>query len=48
MASSVLVPVWARDSGYGVAAVGLMGAAFGAAAIIGSVAAATSAAIANV
>jgi MFS family permease len=39
--SSVLVPVWARDSGHGVAAVGLMGAAFGAAAIIGSVTAAT-------
>jgi MFS family permease len=39
--SSVLVPVWARDSGYGVAAVGLLGAVFGGAAILGSVAAAT-------
>lgn len=39
--SSVLVPVWARDSGYGVAAVGLLGATFGAAAILGSVVAAT-------
>ena len=38
--SSVLVPVWARDSGYGVAAVGLLGATFGAAAILGSVVAA--------
>jgi MFS family permease len=39
--SSVLVPVWARNSGYGVTAVGLLGAVFGGAAIIGSVAAAT-------
>ncbi|MEP6815451.1 MAG: MFS transporter [Marmoricola sp.] len=39
--SSVLVPVWARDTGYGVAAVGLLGAVFGGAAIVGSVAAAT-------
>ena len=39
--SSVLVPVWARDSGYGVAAVGLLVATFGAAAILGSVVAAT-------
>lgn len=39
--SSVLVPVWARDSGYGVAAVGLLGAVFGGSAILGSVAAAT-------
>jgi len=42
--SAVLVPVWARDSGYGVAAVGLLGATFGAAAILGSVVAATYAA----
>jgi MFS family permease len=39
--SAVLVPVWARDSGYGVAAVGLTGAVFGGAAILGSVIAAT-------
>ncbi len=38
--SAVLVPVWARDTGYGVAAVGLTGAVFGASAIIGSVVAA--------
>ena len=36
--SSVLVPVWARDSGYGVGAVGLLAATFGAAAVLGSVA----------
>jgi MFS family permease len=39
--SAVLVPVWARDTGYGVAAVGLTGAVFGASAILGSVIAAT-------
>ncbi len=39
--SAVLVPVWARDSGYGVAAVGLTGVVFGGAAILGSVIAAT-------
>ncbi|MFL6061260.1 MAG: MFS transporter [Marmoricola sp.] len=38
--SSVLVPVWARDSGHGVAAVGILGATFGGAAICGSVVAA--------
>jgi MFS family permease len=38
--SVVLVPVWARESGYGVAAVGLLGAVFGASAVVGSVAAA--------
>ena len=31
--SVVLVPVWARDSGYGVGAVGLLAATFGAAAV---------------
>ena len=35
--SVVLVPVWARDSGYGVGAVGLLAATFGAAAVAGSV-----------
>ena len=39
--SAVLLPVWARDSGYGVGAVGLLGMAFGGAAILGSVLAAT-------
>ena len=39
--ASVLVPVWARDSGYGVGAVGLLFAVFGGSAIAGSVAAAT-------
>ncbi|MFL6108171.1 MAG: MFS transporter [Marmoricola sp.] len=39
--SSVLVPVWARESGHGVQAVGLLGATFGGAAILGSVVAAT-------
>jgi MFS family permease len=39
--SSVLLPVWARDSGRGVEAVGLFGTAFGLAAILGSVIAAT-------
>ena len=38
--SVVLVPVWALDSGYGVEVVGLLAATFGAAAILGSVAAA--------
>ncbi len=38
--SVVLVPVWARDSGYGVGAVGLLAATFGGAAVLGSVAAA--------
>ena len=38
--SVVLVPVWALESGYGVGAVGLLGATFGGAAILGSVAAA--------
>ena len=38
--SVVLVPVWARDSGYGVGAVGLLAATLGAAAVLGSVAAA--------
>ncbi|MCW2756365.1 MAG: transporter permease [Nocardioidaceae bacterium] len=38
--SSVLVPVWAQESGRGVAAVGLLGATFGGAAILGSVIAA--------
>jgi MFS family permease len=39
--SAVLVPVWARDGGHGVEAVGLLGATFGGAAILGSVVAAT-------
>ena len=39
--SSVLVPVWARDSGYGVGAVGLLFAVSGGAAIAGSITAAT-------
>jgi MFS family permease len=34
--SSVLVPVWAKDGGHGVEAVGLLGATFGGAAIAGS------------
>jgi MFS family permease len=38
---SVLVPVWARDGGHGVQAVGVLGATFGGAAILGSVVAAT-------
>jgi MFS family permease len=38
--SAVLVPVWARDGGHGVQAVGLLGATFGGAAILGSVVAA--------
>jgi MFS family permease len=38
--SAVLVPVWARDGGHGVAAVGVLGATFAAAAIGGSVVAA--------
>ncbi len=38
--SSVLLPVWAHDSGRGVAAVGLFGTVFGVAAIAGSVVAA--------
>ncbi|MCW2786745.1 MAG: transporter permease [Marmoricola sp.] len=38
--SSVLVPVWARSSGHGVQAVGLLGATFGGTAILGSVVAA--------
>lgn len=38
--SSVLLPVWAHDSGRGVAAVGLYGTVFGLAAIAGSVVAA--------
>jgi MFS family permease len=38
--TSVLVPVWARDGGHGVQAVGLLGATFGGAAILGSVVAA--------
>lgn len=38
--TSVLLPVWARDSGRGVAAVGLFGTTFGAAALLGSVLAA--------
>jgi len=38
--SAVLVPVWARDSGHGVAAVGVLGATFGGAAIAGSIMAA--------
>jgi MFS family permease len=38
--SAVLVPVWARDGGHGVQAVGLIGATFGGAAILGSVIAA--------
>jgi MFS family permease len=39
--SVVLVPVWVLDNGYGVEVVGLLGATFGGAAILGSVAAAT-------
>jgi MFS family permease len=38
--SAVLVPVWARDGGHGVKAIGLLGATFGGAAILGSVVAA--------
>jgi MFS family permease len=38
--SAVLVPVWVLDNGYGVEVVGLLGATFGGAAILGSVAAA--------
>jgi MFS family permease len=38
--SAVLLPVWARDSGHGVQAVGVIGATFGGAAILGSVVAA--------
>ena len=38
--SAVLVPVWARESGHGVQVVGLLGATFGGAAILGSVIAA--------
>jgi MFS family permease len=38
--SVVLVPVWARDSGNGVAAVGLLAATFGGAAVLGSLVAA--------
>jgi MFS family permease len=38
--SAVLVPVWARDGGHGVQAIGLLGATFGGAAILGSVVAA--------
>jgi MFS family permease len=38
--SAVLVPVWAREGGHGVQAVGLLGATFGGAAIAGSVVAA--------
>jgi MFS family permease len=38
--SAVLVPVWAHDGGHGVEAVGLLGATFGGAAILGSVVAA--------
>lgn len=38
---SVFVPVWAKESGGGVAAVGLLFATFGAAAVVGSVVAAT-------
>jgi MFS family permease len=39
--SAVLVPVWAEEGGHGVQAVGLLGATFGGAAILGSVVAAT-------
>lgn len=39
--SAVLLPVWARESGNGVAAVGLLGAVFGGAALLGSVLAAS-------
>ncbi|RLV47924.1 MFS transporter [Nocardioides mangrovicus] len=39
--SSVLLPVWARDSGHGVAAVGIVLTTFSAAAIVSSTAAAT-------
>lgn len=39
--SAVLLPVWARDGGHGVQVVGLLGATFGGAAILGSVVAAT-------
>jgi MFS family permease len=38
--SAVLVPVWAKEGGHGVEAVGLLGATFGGAAILGSVIAA--------
>jgi predicted MFS family arabinose efflux permease len=38
--TAVLLPVWARDSGNGVAAVGMVGAVFGGSAIAGSVLAA--------
>lgn len=38
--SAVLVPVWAHEGGHGVQAVGLLGATFGGAAILGSVIAA--------
>ena len=38
--SSVLVPVWAKEGGHGVQVVGLLGATFGGAAILGSVLAA--------
>jgi len=38
--SSVLVPVWAKDAGHGVQVVGVLGATFGGAAILGSVLAA--------
>lgn len=38
--SAVLVPVWAKEGGHGVQAVGLLGATFGGAAILGSVIAA--------
>lgn len=38
--SAVLVPVWAKVGGHGVGAVGLLGATFGGAAILGSVVAA--------
>jgi MFS family permease len=38
--SVVLVPVWAKESGYGVGAVGLLAATFGASAVVGSVLAA--------
>jgi MFS family permease len=34
--SAVLVPVWAKDGGHGVQAVGVLGATFGGAAILGS------------
>jgi MFS family permease len=38
--SAVLLPVWAKDGGHGVEAVGIIGATFGGAAILGSVVAA--------